>query len=70
MEDNLEKKEIEEDKQIQEIFFKYMNSIQPNLNYYNMYMYEKYEVKKNVYSKTQFINYKNSLFIIIKIIYK
>ena len=38
-----------------------MNSIQPNLNYYDiaLYMHEKYEVKKIVYSKTKFINYKN-----------
>lgn len=38
-----------------------MNSFQSNLNYYDiaLYMHEKYEVKKIVYSKTQFINYKN-----------
>ena len=61
MEDKLEKKEIEGDNQMQEIFFKYMNSIQPNLNYYNiaLYLHEKYEVIKIVYSKAQFINYKN-----------
>ena len=61
MEDKLENKDIEGDMHIQEIFFKYMNSIQPNLNYYDiaLYMHEKYEVKIIIYSKTQFINYKN-----------
>ena len=61
IEDKLENKDIEGDMHIQEIFFKYMNSIQPNLNYYDiaLYMHEKYEVKIIIYSKTQFINYKN-----------
>ena len=61
MEDKLEKKKSKEISKYRKYFLN-INSIQPNLNYYDiaLYMHEKYEVKKIVYSKTQFINYKKS----------
>ena len=59
MEDKLEKKKSKEISKYRKYFLN-INSIQPNLNYYDiaLYMHEKYEVKKIVYSKKQFINYK------------
>ena len=55
--------EIENNEEYQEIFFKYILSIHPNILYYDIIylLHEKYNTKKIVYKQTIFNNYKNGL---------
>ena len=56
----MRKEEIDNDINIQEIFYKHIHSIQPNLQYYDipLLLKEKYNCEKIVYRLSQFNNYK------------
>ena len=62
-ENNLEKKDIDNEFTVQEIYYKYIHSIQHNLNFYDiaLYLHEKYELGKICYTKSQFSNYKKTI---------
>ena len=60
MENDLNSKDIDDNEEVQEVYFKYLNSIYPNFNYYDiaLYLHEKFKIKKIIYTKKEFINYK------------
>ena len=62
-ENKLEKKDIDNDPSVQEIYYKFMHSIQPNMNFYDiaLYLHKKYDLGKICYTKSQNSNYKKTI---------
>ena len=53
MDNDLISKDIDDNEEVQEVYFKYLNSIYPNFNYYDiaLYLHEKFKIKKIIYPK-------------------